>query len=160
RSAPTRQRTMRATLDWSYGLLAEPERVLFQRLAVFVGGWNLEAAENICSENGVAPREVLSLLTRLVDASLVQVEERGGGARYRLLEPLRQYAHGYLLASGETAVIRRQHATFCASFAQQLETDANVGGPGHEAAHAALELELDNLRAAMRWCLERGEAEA
>jgi predicted ATPase/DNA-binding CsgD family transcriptional regulator len=159
RSAPRRQQTMRATLDWSRGLLAVPERLVFQRSAVFVGGWSLEAAEAVCSDTGVGPQEVLYLLTRLVDASLVQVDDVNGRARYRLLEPVRQYAHEYLLSSGEADVIRRQHATFFASFAQQLETDANVGGPGREAAHAALELEQDNLRAAMRWCLEHGEAE-
>src|SRR5262249_50588769 len=160
RSAPHRQQTMRATLDWSYGLLTEPERVIFYRLAVLAGGWSLEAAEVVCSGAEIGPQEeVLHLLTRLVDASLVQVDDLNGRARYRLLEPVRQYAHERLDASGDAEVIRRQHATFFASFAHQLETDANVGGPGHEAAHAALELEQDNLRAAMSWCLERGEAE-
>src|SRR5205807_3432862 len=110
RSAPSRQQTMRATIDWSYGLLAEPERVVFQRLAVFVGGWSLEAAETVCSGTGVAPQDVLSILTRLVDGSLVQAEERDGRARYRLLEPVRQYAHECLIASGELDAIRRQHA--------------------------------------------------
>src|SRR5262249_44970525 len=159
RSAPHRQQTMRATLDWSYGLLTEPERVIFYRLAVFVGGWSLEAAEAVCSGAEIGPKEVLHLLTRLVDASLVQVDDLNGRARYRLLEPVRQYAYEYLLASVETDVTRRQHATFFASFAQRLESDANVGGPGREAANAALELEQDNLRAAMSWCLEQGEAE-
>ena len=159
RSAPNRQRTMRATLDWSYGLLAETERVVLQRLAVFVGGWSLEAAEVVCSGSGVAPPEVLSLLTRLVDASLVQVEQQDGRARYRLLEPVRHYAHAGLMASGELDAVRRQHADFFLSFAQHWETDANVGGPGRQAAHAALDQEQDNLRAAMGWCLEQGEAE-
>ena len=71
--APNRQQTMRATLDWSSGLLAPPEQIVFRWLAVFVGGWSLEAAEEVCSGSGVAPREVLGLITRLVDASLVQV---------------------------------------------------------------------------------------
>src|SRR5262249_51984425 len=148
RSAPSRQRTMRATLDWSYGLLEEPERLLFQRLAVFVGGWSLEAAEAICSGSGVALEEVLSLLTRLVDACLVQVEEHDRRARYRLLEPVRQCAHEYSTSSHELDAMRRQHTDFFLSFAQRWGTDANLGGPYRQAALAALGSEQDNLRAA------------
>jgi len=159
RSAPSRQQTMRATLDWSYGLLGKPERVVFQRLAAFAGGWSLEAAEAVCSGGVIAQADVLGRVVRLVDASLVQVDDVKGRARYRLLEPVRQYAHGCLISSGELDVIRRQHANFFASFAQRWETDANVGGPGRQGASAALEHEQDNLRAAMRWCLEQGEAE-
>ena len=158
RLAPSRQQTMRATLDWSYGLLAPSEQIVFRRLAVFVGGWSLEAAEEVCSGSGVAPQDVLGLLTRLVDASLVQVDERDGRARYRLLEPVRQYAQARLGASGELDAVRYQHATCFQSFAERWETDANVGGPGRPAAHAALELERDNLRGALRWCLDQGDA--
>ena len=125
---------------------------------MFVGGWSLEAAEVVCSGSGVAPREVLGLLTRLVDASLVQVDEQDGRARYRLLEPVRQYAHARLGASGELDAVRHQHATYFESFAERWEHDANVGGPRRQAAHAALEQERDNLRAALRWCLDQGDA--
>jgi non-specific serine/threonine protein kinase len=159
RSAPSRQQTMRATLDWSFGLLAERERVVFRRLSAFAGGCGLEAAEAVCSEGGDGPNEVLTLLTRLVDASLVQVAERAGRARYRLLEPVRQYAHERLAASVDMSVVRRQHAIFFSGFAQQWETDANVGGSGRAAALLMLEGEQDNLRAAMRWCVEEGDAE-
>jgi predicted ATPase/DNA-binding CsgD family transcriptional regulator len=159
RSAPTRQQTMRATLDWGYGLLSEAERVVFQRLAVFVGGWSLEAAETVCSAGMVGAKEVLDHLTRLVDASLVQVDEHEERVRYRLLEPVRQYAHLRLSASGELDAIRQQHAAFFVSYAQRWETDANYGGPGRQAALAALEREQDNLRATLRWCLEQGDAE-
>jgi predicted ATPase len=159
RTAPSRQQTMRATLDWSHGLLSEHERVVFRRLAVFTGGWGLEAAEVVCSGSETKSRDVLSLLTRLVDGSLVQVEERDGRARYRLLEPVRQYARELLVASAELDALRRQHAVFYLDFAQQLESDANAGGPGREAAHAALEQELENLRTAMRWCVEHGAAQ-
>jgi predicted ATPase len=159
RSAPSRQQTMRATMDWSYGLLAEPERVLFRRLAVFVGGWSLEAAADLCPGDTVERHELLVRLSRLVDASLVQVEDRQERARYRLLEPVRQYAHLCLSASGEVDAVRRQHAGFFLSFARRWEADANSGGPGRQAALAALEGELDNLRAALHWCLEHGEAE-
>ncbi len=159
RSAPSRQQTMRATMDWSYGLLAEAERVVFQRLAVFVGGWSLEAAESVCSGGTVERHDVLACLTRLVDASLVQVEEREERVRYRLLEPVRQYAHMCSRASGEVDAIRSQHAAFFLSFALHWETDANFGGPGRQAALSALERELDNLRAALHWYLEQGDAE-
>src|SRR6266545_1077449 len=127
--APNRQQTMRATLDWSYGLLAPAEQIVFRWLAAFVGGWSLEAAEEVCSGGGAAPREVLGLITRLVDASLVQVDESDGRARYRLLEPVRQYALAWLGASGELDAARYQHATWFDSFAERWETDANVGGP-------------------------------
>jgi tetratricopeptide (TPR) repeat protein len=90
---------------------------------------------------------------------LVQVEKHAGRVRYRLLEPVRQYAHERLVASAELDAVRRQHTVFFLSFAERWETDANVGGPSRQAAHAALEQEQDNLRAALRWSLERGEAE-
>jgi non-specific serine/threonine protein kinase len=159
RSAPSRQQTMRATMDWSYGLLTLAERAVFRRLAVFVGGWTLEAAEDVCSDNTVSHNAVLAHITRLVDASLVQVEEREDRARYRLLEPVRQYAHMCLSASGELEAVRRQHAAFFLSYALHWETDANFGGPGRQAALTALEREQDNLRATFEWCLEQGEAE-
>ncbi len=101
RSAPSRQQTIRATLDWSHALLSDVERTLFRRLAVFVGGWSLEAAVDVCSDNVAERHELLARLTRLVDASLVQVEDWKERARYRLLEPTRQYAHMHLRASGE-----------------------------------------------------------
>ncbi|HET6318621.1 MAG TPA: hypothetical protein VFG86_19370 [Chloroflexota bacterium] len=156
--APSRQQTMRATLDWSYGLLAPSEQVVFRRLTVFVGGWSLEAAEVVCAGSGVAPHEVLGLLTRLVDASLVQFDEQDGRGRYRLLEPVRQYALARLGASTELDTVRYQHASYFESFAEGWEHDANVGGPRRQVAHAALELERDNLRAALRWCLDQGDA--
>jgi non-specific serine/threonine protein kinase len=160
RSAPTRQQTMRAALDWSYGLLSEAERVVFQRLAVFVGGWTLEAAEHICSgAGGTVGRHALRHMTRLVDASLVHVEKRDGRARYGLLEPVRQYALMCLSASGELEAVRDQHAAFFLSYAERWETDANFGGPGRQAALTALQREQDNLRATFQWCLEQGDAE-
>jgi predicted ATPase/DNA-binding CsgD family transcriptional regulator len=159
RSAPSRQQTMRATMDWSFGLLTASERVVFQRLAVFVGGCSLEAAESICSGVPVERHDVLAHVTRLVDASLVQVEEREKGVRYRLLEPVRRYAQMCLSISGELDAVRRQHAAFYQSFAERWEIDANFGGPGRQAAHSALECEQDNLRATLQWCLEQGDAE-
>jgi predicted ATPase/DNA-binding CsgD family transcriptional regulator len=159
RTAPTRQRTMAATLDWSYGLLTPAEKLVFQRLAVFVGGWTLDAAESVCVGGGVATTEVLGSLTRLVDASLVQVEEPNDRPRYRLLEPVRQYARGRLVEARRLAGVRRRHAEFFLRYAEHWEKDANGGGPNRAIAQSALERERDNLRSALRWCVEQGEAE-
>src|SRR5439155_574828 len=87
RTAPSRQQTLKAALDWSYDLLADPERALLRRLAVFAGGWDLEAAEAVGAGDGIEQADVLDLLTRLVDKSLAQLEMRDGQQRYRLLEP-------------------------------------------------------------------------
>src|SRR4030095_16961021 len=88
RIAPRRQQTLRAAIDWSHDLLSGDERVLFRRLSVFAGGWTLDAAEDVCG----AAEDVLDLLTRLVDASLVVAEERQERVRYRMLETVLQYA--------------------------------------------------------------------
>jgi non-specific serine/threonine protein kinase len=117
RTRPSRLQTMRAALDWSYALLAPAERMLLQRLSVFVGGWSLTAAEAVCPSGGVAAPDVLGLLTRLVDASLVQVQDRDGRVRYRLLEPVRQYVHKQLVHSGEMDLVRWQHAKYFLAYA-------------------------------------------
>src|SRR5262249_23743841 len=135
RTAPSRQRTLEATLDWSYQLLAKSEQVVFQRLAVFAGGWSLEAAEAVCAGEPVASDEVLELLTQLVDKSLVVMEQVDGRARLRFLEPVRQYAQRRLVRSGELVGVQRRHASFFLTFAEAKEMDANVGGPHRRAAH-------------------------
>jgi non-specific serine/threonine protein kinase len=99
RTALPRQQTLRALIDWSYQLLSEQERLLFRRLAVFVGGWTLEAAEAVCGFGRIESVDVLDLLTHLVDKSLVIVENDGKESRYRRLETIRQYAEK-LLKSG------------------------------------------------------------
>jgi predicted ATPase len=101
RSMLARQRTLRATMDWSYGLLDPQEKELFRRLAVFAGGFTLGEAEAVCAGEGLGRGEVLDLLTSLVDKSLVLVAERDGEARYRLLETVRQYASEKLDRAGE-----------------------------------------------------------
>ena len=100
RSAVTRQQTLHATLAWSHDLLGEDERVLFRRLAVFAGSMSLEAVENVCGGDGL---DVVDLLSRLVDKSLVQADHAEGTARYRLLETIRQFADQRLGAAGERA---------------------------------------------------------
>jgi non-specific serine/threonine protein kinase len=109
RTAPGRQQTLRATLDWSYALLQEPERLLFNRLSVFAGGWSLDAAEAICAGDPIESAGVLTYLGRLVDQSLVAAREHKGRVRYRLLESMREYAAEKLAASGDEVVIRGRH---------------------------------------------------
>src|SRR5262249_3408287 len=132
RTAPARHRTLRAAVDWSYALLAAPEQALFARLAVFAGGWTLEAAEAVGADpdaaggDGIAPGEVLDLLTRLVDTSLVVVEEQPDGtARYRLLETLRQFA-AERLAGAQRRDAARRHAAYYVLLAEAPEPAARA----------------------------------
>jgi predicted ATPase len=156
RTAPSRHQTMWATLDWSHVLLAEPERVLLRRLSVFAGGWTLESAENVCAGRGVERPGVLGYLTRLVDASLVQMEKQVGRTRYRLLEPIRAYATHHLVASDDEASIRSRHALFFVDLAERL----SVAEPVVQLTARLDELprEHDNFRAALRWLADEGPA--
>jgi predicted ATPase len=122
RTAVNRQRTLKGTLDWSHDLLSEPERVLFRRLSTFAGGWTLEASEAVGSGGGVAEGEVLDLLSRLVEKSLVVARGSDqGGARYRLLEPIRQYAREKLEEGDESEEVHHRHAIFFLAFAEEAE---------------------------------------
>ena len=163
RDLPERQRTMRATLDWSYDLLSGPEQELFRRLSVFVGGFTLEAAEAVGAEPGAdggGAEGVLELLGVLVEQSLVVAElGRGGAPRYRMLEPVRQYALGRLGESVEVAEESRlRHAGFYRALAGAAET--GLKGAGQVEWLDRLDREHDDLRSALGWMLERGEAEA
>lgn len=109
RTAPPRQQTLRATLDWGYDLLSEKEHMLLRRLSVFAGEWTLEAAEAVCVGVGIETVDVPNLLKHSVNRSLVVVEELGGLTRYRLLEMVRQYAQEKLLEAGEADGVRRRH---------------------------------------------------
>jgi predicted ATPase/DNA-binding CsgD family transcriptional regulator len=153
RTAPARQQTLRATLDWSYELLPPAERHLLNCLSVFAGGWTLDAAERIGASESVAPDEVFELLARLVDKSLVQAEPGSAGhLRYRLLESVRDYAHEQLLASGEASGVPRRHCAYYVQVAEQAEAQL-LWGPGGLDWLAQLERELANLRAALAWSL-------
>jgi len=152
RAAPTRQQTLLATLDWSYDLLTDSERALFRRIAVFAGSFDIEAVETVCE--GV---EALDLVTRLVDKSLLTVETDGQVARYRLLEPVRQYADQHLSASGEGDDARAQHVTCYLALAERAAPE--LRGPAQVAWMARLRHDQDNLRAALRWADERGDVE-
>jgi predicted ATPase/DNA-binding CsgD family transcriptional regulator len=153
RTALPRHRTLRALVDWSYEPLSEPERALFRRLAVFAGGWTLEAAEAVCAGDGtgalrgIEAGEVVGLLLELVDKSLVVAEDREGEARYRFLETIRQYGLERLEASGEAAEIRRRHAEYFVTLAERAEPE--LSGPGQAVWLDRLEREHDNLRATL-----------
>ena len=156
RIAQPRQRTLRATLDWSYDLLSKDEQALFERLSVFTAGWTLEAAEAVCSGGGIEEEYVLDLLGGLVDKSLVVVGTHEGAAvRYRLLEPIRQYAAQKLGGSGEAEEVRARHAACFLALAEEAELE--LAGQRQGLWVERLEAEHDNLRAALSWLLERGE---
>jgi predicted ATPase/DNA-binding SARP family transcriptional activator len=151
RTADPRQRTLRAAIDWSHQLLSDPERVLFRRLAVFHGGWTLDAAEQVCADpDGDNPDsgdlDVLDLHARLVDRSLL-VPRHGPG--FGMLETLREYAAERLDEAGERERIEAAHAAYLTRLAADAE--ARLRGPGQDAALALLRGERDNLRAALAW---------
>ena len=155
RTALPRQQTLRATMDWSYSLLLEQERLLFRRLSVFAGGLSLEAAEAICTDAGIAEGEILDLLARLVDKSLVLVEEREGDRRYRFLETIRQYALERLWEAGEAARLQERHWTWYMALVERAEQE--TFSPQQAAWFNRIEREHDNLRAALRYLLEGGQ---
>ena len=156
RDASPRQQTLRGAMDWSYDLLQPLERRLFERLAVFAGGFTLEAAEAVCAGDGIAAEEVLDTLTRLVDRSLVVVAEDGGEARCRLLETVRQYAAERLAHVDGAEPTAARHAGYYTALVERGE--AELVGPRQAAAMDRLEAEHDNLRAALRWQVSRGDA--
>lgn len=157
RTAIPRHRTLRATIDWSHELLSEGERVLFRRLSVFAGGGTLEAAERVCVGEGVEKYDILDLLSRLVDKSLMLVTERDGEVRYRLLEIVRRYAKEKLEYSGEETWTRNRHASFFLELAEEAEPA--LFGAEQGTWLERLETEYDNLRVALEWLREEGEAE-
>ena len=148
-----RQQTLQASLDWSYDLLNERERMLLRRLAVFAGAFPLVAVETICSDARIPRPTVVDLLGSLVDKSLVLTEERGAEVRYRLLEPVRLYAGNHLREVGEAETFRRHHRDRYLSWAESFPSDEATFG---FAAYHAFEREHDNLRAAMEWSAAEG----
>ena len=158
RTALPRQQTLRALIDWSYDLLHDPEKRLLQRLSVFAGGWTLDAAEQVCAGDGVEEREVLDLLTSLCDKSLVVVEQNDGHYRYRLLETVRQYARERLLESGDVEAVRERHRDYFLALAQTAKSALGSLGRDQSAWLEQLDVEQDNLRAALAWSLDEPQA--
>lgn len=152
RTALPRQQTLQAMIDWSYSLLSEPEKALFRRLAVFVSGWTLEAAEAVCGAERHGG-DVLDLLTRLVDKSLIVTEEAAGEARYHRLETIRQYSRGKFFESGEVEAIRDRHLEYFVRFAELVDEKLKSGD--QVVWQSRMAAEQDNLRAALEWGLDR-----
>jgi predicted ATPase len=151
RTAMTRQQTLRATLAWSFDLLDADEQILVRRLAVFAGSLGLEAAEDVCAEEPLQRQEAVALLGRLIDKSLVHVEEGPGDRRYRLLETVRQYAAEQLEEAGEREAFERRHRDW---YVELAESDPTPAGdlPAQDRLRR-LDLERDNLRAALATAL-------
>ena len=155
RTTPPRHQTLRATIDWSYDLLGDDERTLFARLAVFAGGWTLEAAESVCADDQLPLDAVLDLLVRLVDRSLVIAEPgQDGGMRYWMLETLRQYARERMAEQPSADALQQRHAEYFLALAREAEPE--LYGASQLAWINRLELELPNIRAALGWALRGG----
>jgi predicted ATPase/class 3 adenylate cyclase/DNA-binding CsgD family transcriptional regulator len=154
RTAVRRQQTLRASVDWSHALLTEPERILFRRLAVFMGGFDLDAAQAVAGSTEVERYQLLDVLGLLVDKSLVVAEDSGGTMRYRLLETVRQYALEKLGESGEADDVRSRHCEYYTAMAIMLDSQ---GQSGFERLMPWAEVEIDNLRAAFAWSRESAD---
>jgi predicted ATPase/tetratricopeptide (TPR) repeat protein len=162
RTAEARQKTLRATVDWSHQLLTEPQQVLFRRLSVFRGGWTLEAVEAVVSDDSLSAADVLDLLGALVDRSLVKADtapETGGATgRYRMLETLREYAAERAHAAGEDGSLAARHATY---FTELAETGQDrLRGPAQTEWLALLRDERRNIAAAVQWAHKNVERDA
>lgn len=157
RSAPPRQQTLRAAVDWSYDLLSEEEQTLLRRLSVFAGGCTLKAVAAVCAcsaETAHATLEVLDLLERLVDKSLVMADTQERESRYWLLETIRQYGWEQAEQRGESEALRRRHRDYYLRMAEEAATHLN--GPDQSLWLDRQEKDHDNLRAALRYSLEEG----
>ncbi|WP_234834962.1 helix-turn-helix transcriptional regulator [Mycolicibacterium stellerae] len=154
RTAVRRQQTLRASVDWSHALLSEQEQFLFRRLAVFLGGFDLDAAQSVAGGADVERYQVLDQLTLLVDKSLVVAEVTGRGTRYRMLETVRQYAQEKLREALEGDDVRTRHRDHYTAMAALLDEPADSA---YQERIERVEAEIDNLRAAFAWSRERAD---
>ena len=158
RDLPERQRTLRATIEWSFALLDEGEQRLFGRLAVFSGGRTLEAIEAICDAEGDLPMDAFEGVSSLVDKSLLRQEEGPDGEpRFVMLETVHEFAREKLQGSGEAEQIKRVHAGYFLTLAE--EANQQLKAPDQVEWLERLEVEHDNMRAALSWASERKEAQ-
>lgn len=158
RSALPRHRTLEAAIDWSYELLTDGERLLLRRLAVFSGGWTLDAAEFVCSGDGIESNEILDLLLRLTTKSMVIADQQTSEMRYRLLETIRQYAQIRLEEASENVPCRNHHLEFFLALAEEAEP--KLRGREQLGWLERLENEHDNFRAALVWSRRPGTVES
>jgi len=156
RTSLPRQQTLRATMEWSYGLLTAAEQAVLRRLAVFGGGCTLEAAEAVCVGAEIGGTGVPDLLARLIDKSLLTLEERDGRGRYRLLETVRQYGWEQLEAAREATEAQQRHQDWSLALAEAAEQQ--LTGPDQVTWLTRLEGDHDNLRAALTWTRETGQS--
>jgi predicted ATPase len=157
RTALPRQQTLRALIDWSFSLLSEREKVLFQRLSVFQGGWRLEAAQSVCSGEDIDEWDVLDLLASLVAKNLVVYEDSLARPRYRFLETIAQYSRERLIETQESAVVYDSHRNYFLSLAQEAES--GMRGLAQLEWLSRLDDDLENMRVALTWSLA-GEGSA
>jgi predicted ATPase/class 3 adenylate cyclase len=152
RTAPDRQKTLRGTLDWSYDLLSGSEQTLLTRVAVFSGGWTVEAAEEICSGDGIDRRDVLDLLGRLVSKSLILAHSSDDAVRYGMLESIREYAAAKLadLPPDQVGSLRDRHVDWFARYAKQVASDLRSGDIARNLDRLATD--SDNVVIALDWC--------
>ena len=156
RNRPSRHQTLQAVIDWSYQLLTDAERMTLRHLAVFAGGCTLEAAETICGGDGVASHDVLDVMARLVDKSLLVAQTQGREARYDLLETVRQFGQAKLVETGEAEAARAAHLQYFTALAEKAEV---MFRGAHVVEWAErIEAENDNMRAALQWSLGDGDA--
>jgi predicted ATPase/transcriptional regulator with XRE-family HTH domain len=153
---PPRQQTLRAALRWSYDLLDEPERRLFRRVGRLVGAWTLEDARALCDE-GASRDAVLSSLSRLCEQGLMQPEEGGGELRWRLLDPVREFAWEQCVADGEGDSVARNHARHFLEIG--AAASAGLLGLGQAQAHTTLRRMMPNVRLALDWAISGGDAD-
>jgi predicted ATPase/DNA-binding CsgD family transcriptional regulator len=161
RTAPPRQQTLRAAVDWSYELLSEPEQILLRRLSVFAG-WNLDMAEQVCADEQIPAGTVLDLMAALIDKSLVTFDhELRGESRYRLLDTIKEYAASRLTASGEEDSLRLRHRDDLLRYGEYVVSQAFVRGapswPERVALYRAITVDLANYRLALATSLRRGD---
>ncbi len=161
RTAPARQQTLRAAVDWSYELLSEPEQILLRRLSVFAG-WNLDMAEQVCADGQIPASTVLDLMAALIDKSLVTFDhELRGESRYRLLDTIKEYAASRLAASGEEDELRLRHRDYLLRYGEWVVSQAFVRGapswPERVAMYRAITVDLANYRLALATSVRRGD---
>jgi predicted ATPase/DNA-binding CsgD family transcriptional regulator len=156
RGVDPRQQTLAASMAWSHNLLDEADRVVFRRLSVFAGGFTLDAAQDVCSDGERTPQDVLDSLGRLVDKSLVVMDDAGGDARYRLLETIRQYAGDRLAGSDDASAVRERHLRHYVQLLERADVELDHD---QDAWRAVVEAEHDNLRDALDWGLDADDPE-
>jgi predicted ATPase/class 3 adenylate cyclase len=157
RGAVERHHTLRAAIDWSYELLPDRDRVVFQRLSVFAGGCTLHAAQAVCASDEVEDLDVVDALASLIDKSLVIAEHTTTGTRYGQLETIRQYAEEHLLGSGLADAVRERHARYFGGFAR--EAGHQLWGTDELDWSRRVEADLGNIRAAVSWAVAAGETD-